>query len=370
MPSAEMHGNLFHLLSYYHPNLPPSTSPPANSIAMSLAEVYSNTEVCKLEEKFTVVKKSDSVWEGKYPLEPFRPDARGVYGGEFAAQSVAAAFESVEDKEFTPHSFHSYFLKAGLNESVMRYEVTNTSQGRNYCNRLVKVFQSHSNQLCYILMISFTRNNLILARKTAFANLSEEQKYNPKTKIPLEFSKAPHPWFTKYKDNVDELPAFEHTNGNLVSALPYELLKFDREGEEFKKDIPSRRYGGFVKVNNNLKLAKDVARQKIIDLAFVSDSFFLTTIVRAMGIPLLEKNVLDFFRVSLDHNVYIHDVDFDPTDWMFMDYNFERMSNDRPLCIVELYSRDGRQIASIQQEALAYVPIKLANRSVGGSYKL
>lgn len=335
---------------------------------MSLDSVYTSTDVCKMEEKFSLVQKADSVWEGKYPLEPFQRDARGVYGGEFAAQSVAAATASVNDHEFTPHSFHLFFLKAGLPDLVMRYEVENTSQGRNYCNRLVKVFQTHTNQLCFILMVLFARNNLIHNRKKAYSSLTEEQQHNPKVRVPFEFSRKPHPWFFKYVDRIDELPQFEHTNGNITNALPFELLKM--EEDELQQDIPNRRLGGFCKVNDNLEQAKDKQTLRIVDFTFLLDSFFLTTMVRALGLPVLEKRVLEFFRVSLDHNVYIHDIDFDPTDWMFMDYVFLRMSNDRILCIVEVYDKTGKHVASIQQEGLAILPIKHIKRSAGGSYKL
>lgn len=337
---------------------------------MSLEELYNKDDVSRLEEKFSVVKKLETEYEGKYPLEQFREGARGVYGGEFAAQTLLAAYDSVEDPEFSPHSLHSYFLKAGSTESTMRFEVEKTSQGRNYCSRLVKVYQLHTNQLCYIMIVSFTRKNLIDQRKKEFAELDEDKKYHPRTKIPLEFTSGPHPWFDKYVDRLDELPSFEHTNGNLFTVLPPEVIRNKPTGEELSLEIPYRRYGGFFRVNDRLDLAKNKDKQRHIDLAFGSDSYFLVTMVRALGIPLMSKGALDFFRVSLDHTVYFHDNDFDPTDFMFMDYNFERLSNDRVLCSVRIYGRNRKHIATVAQEALTYVPLALADKAQGATYKL
>lgn len=337
---------------------------------MSLEELYENENVSRLEEKFSVIRKLETEFEGKYPLEFFREGARGVYGGEFAAQSLLAAYDSVDDPDFSPHSFHSYFLKAGSNKLNMRYEVTVTSQGRNYCSRLVKTYQLHTNQLCYIMIASFVRKNLIDGRKKEFADLDTEKRFEPRTKVPLEFTSSPHPWFDKYVDRVDELPSFEHTNGNLLTVLPPEMIRGGPSEEELKLEIPYRHYGGFFKVNNKLNLAKNPDKQRHIDLTFGSDSYFLMTLVRALGIPMMSKGALDFFRVSLDHTVYFHDNDFDPTDYMFMDYNFERLSNDRVLCSVKIYSRQRKHVATVTQEALSFVPLALANKAQGATYKL
>lgn len=337
---------------------------------MSLEELYENPNVSRMEEKFSVIKKLDTEYEGKYPLELFREGARGVYGGEFAAQSLLAAYDYVDDPEFSPHSFHSHFLKAGLNQLKMRFEVEKTSQGRNYCSRLVKTYQLHTNQLCYIMTVSFVRKNLIDQRKKEFAQLGDDQKYHPRTKIPIEFTSSPHPWFDKYVKKLDSLPSFEHTNGNLLTVLPPEVMRENPLKKELSLEIPYRHYGGFFKVNDDLSKAKNPDKQRHIDLTFGSDSYFLMTMVRALGIPLMSKGALDFFRVSLDHTVYFHDSDFDPTDFMFMDYNFERLANDRVLCSVKIYSRQRKHVATVIQEALTFVPLALADRARGATYKL
>ena len=341
---------------------------PPNATHMSLLEVYLNPKVSVLEEKFSLIRQSDTDFIGKYPLEPFKENGRGTYGGEFVAQSLAAALETVRESEFHPHSLHSYFLKAGQKESPMRYEVTTTSEGRNFCNRLVKCYQLHTNQLCFIAMISFMKNNSIAKRKIEFAALEEHEKRHPRAKVPFEFLRQPHFTFDKYINKIDTLPQIVHTNGNMLHAVPPET--YELSSHEEGMDTGSKEFGLFFKVNDNLDLARDKLKARFVDLAFASDSFYLGTLARAMHIPMTEKGSTDFFRVSLDHVVYFHDIDFDPTDWMFLDYKFVRMSNDRVLVAVLIFTRDRRLIATVTQEAVAFLPLRLVDRARGGTYKL
>lgn len=322
----------------------------------------------KLEEKFAVIKKLKGEYVGKHPLEPFTEGARGSYGGDFIAQTLLVAWETVEDKEFEPHSFHSYFLKAGLSESVMRYEVDFTSDGRNFCSRLVKCYQLHTNQLCFMLMASFIKDNNIDLRKKKFANLSEEKQLHERTSVPFEFAREPIPIFDKYIDKIDTLTQFEHTNDNLAHAIPPETWLV--QDEENSMDPAVKQFGLFARVNDDLQNAKDKSKTSVIDLVFATDSFFLGTMTRSLGIPLGHKHSTNFFRVSLDHSVYFHDTNFDPTEWMFLDYRFHRMSNDRILVIASFFTKEKKLIATVSQEAIAFMPMRVVKHTKGGSYKL
>lgn len=344
-----------------------------STLSKKLEELYDNPDVCKLEEKFSVVRSPESTPEAKvmeftanYPLEPFREDTRGTYGGEFVAQSLVAAWDSIADPEFDIHSLHSYFLKAGLMKSVMRYEVTVTSEGRNYCSRLVKCYQLHSNELCFILMASFTRNNDIHKRQEQFSALDQEKQLHPRTKVPFEFLRSPHYTFDKYKDRLDELSQLEHTNGNLIHAMIPETWRGTKKEEHV--DPGNREFGLFFKVVDNPSRAKNPHRTKMVDFVFASDSIYLSTVMRAV-LPKLDYSK-DFFRVSLDHTVYIHDTNFDPTEWIFLDYKFVRLSNDRVLVTSLYFTMDKRLVATVQQEAMTLFPLGLVKLSKHGSYKL
>lgn len=327
---------------------------------MSIAEVYDNN-VCKMEEKFSLKKISETILDGNYPLEPFREGARGTYGGEFVAQGILAAWETVDGPDYSPHSFHSYFLKAGSNESAMRWEVTKTSDGRNYCNRLVRCYQKHNNKLCFMLTASFTRNNSIRQRKLDY-------EANPGDKIPFEFQRTPQYFFDKYYDQLDEMPYFEHTNGNLQHIIPPEYDS-GMPSDFLSKETGLRDLGFFVRVNDDISLAKNKLKAKLVGMAFASDSLYLSLLACSLGIQ-LKQEIFEFFRVSLDHTVYYHDIEFDPTQWLFLDYRFSRMSNDRVLCQCQVFDKTGKMVVSIIQEALVVMPKKIIDDAIGGTYKL
>ncbi|KAF8004981.1 hypothetical protein HF325_000438 [Metschnikowia pulcherrima] len=187
--------------------------------------------------------------------------------------------------------------------------------------------------------------------KKNFQELPENIKRNPRTKVPFEFLRSPHYTFFKYANKLDSMLSIEHTNGNMSHIFPAETWKRPKRGRE--NEPGSREFGLFFK-----NKAKDKGKARMIDFAFASDSLYLSTVMRAVFSRLdYQKN--DFFRVSLDHTIYYHDTDFDPTQWMFLDYKFERLSNDRVLVTSRYFTLDKRLVATALQEALCFFPFDL-----------
>lgn len=338
---------------------------------MSLAEVYEDPNTSTMEEKFLVVKIKDNVYEGKYPLEMFAAGMRGVYGGDLVAQSLIAIWETIEDKEFSPHSMHGYFLKAGLANSPIRWEIQTKNAGRNYINKEAMGYQSDTNKLCFTLTASFTRNNNVKQRKIEYAEKAKsltDAKEIAKLPVPFEFQRTPQYLFKKYLGQLDDMPYVEHINGNIRHIFPPEVFMDDPK-EFQEKEIGMRDFGLFFKVMDDLSVAKNPYRTKFSDLAFASDSAYLSMLIRAVGLK-FNVSTASYFRVSLDHALYFHDDDFDPTEWMFLDFRFSRMSNNRVLCQCQIFTQDGRMVLSIVQEALAFIPLKAVEKATGGSYKL
>lgn len=316
---------------------------------MSLQDLYKQEDICKIEEKFTLIKQNvpdadgkPQVYLGKYPLEPFRDGARGTYGGELICQGVLACWESVSDPEMSPHSMHSYFVKAGSIESPIRWEVQIINNGRNYANRLALGYQSHNNKLVYTIQVSFVKNNSYQTRLL----LTNEAK--------LFLQKKPQAFFYKYKDQLQDLNYIEHTHEFIQNIIPREYLE-----PNYNIDLNlqgSQELGFFVRFNDHHHLAKNSLKTKITQLSYISDSLYLGTLVKALGLPIAGHHfdTLDFFRVSLDHSVYYHDIDFDPSNWLFLDYRFSRLNNDRVLCQCSVFTLEGKMVASIVQEGLVY----------------
>lgn len=331
-----------------------------------MEEVYENRDRCVMQEKFHLDRLSDNVLKGKYPLEPYEETLEAVFGGELVTQTVLAAWRTIDDVAFSPHSVHSYFVKAASSKTPLRFEVDTNSQGKTFINKSVKVFQDDGNELIYVMNCSFVRNNNSLNKKLRYTK-------GETTRVPFEFSKTPNEIFQQYIneniDNLDSLVIIQNNNELLHLAVPLLFMDVDKEKIE-SNAVGDRELGFFVKIADQLPNdPREALKMKFCGLCYISDGFFLGSILRALGVPLTPET-FQFFRVSLDQSIYIHDNDFDSTQWLFCDYRFHRMVNERVLCVVTYFDRDGKLIATVIQEALLSLPKTLVDQANGGSYKL
>ncbi|KAK6204816.1 HotDog domain-containing protein [Scheffersomyces amazonensis] len=329
-----------------------------------LVSVFENDDINKFETRLEVLEdKTNStnektVYVGKYPLLPFRDGMRGTFGGEFIAQGILAAWQSIPSDDFTPHSLHAYFLKAGSIESPTRWEILKINDGRNFINRLVKAYQVHTNQLVYSFQISFTKNNDFHKREETY----QQQLANGDTKIrsiPFQTGSLPGPMYYKYKDSLDDLPLIEHTHEHVQHIVPPEFFKETNLID--LNDLGNKQFGLFCRMTDDLSLAKNPIRTKFAQVGFLSDSLYLASIVHALGLSLAEEK--DLFRVSLDHSLYFHDFNFDPTDWLYLDYRFEKVGNDRCLVHARFFTIQGKLFATVTQEALLFLNKRLTDHA-------
>jgi len=68
---------------------------------------------------------------------------------------------------------------------------------------------------------------------------------------------------------------------------------------------------------------------------------------------------MGFFRHALPPEFFdcvnFHDVNFDPTKWMFMSWIYDRMVNNRVLVNCFIYTLNGAMVVSIRQEGLSFI---------------
>ncbi|MEO8248738.1 MAG: acyl-CoA thioesterase II, partial [Burkholderiales bacterium] len=83
-------------------------------------------------------------------------------------------------------------------------------------------------------------------------------------------------------------------------------------------------------------------------LAYASDFGLLRAALRPHGLTFLRP---DLQAASLDHAMWFHR-DFRVDDWLLYSVDSPSAQGARALCRGELYSRDGRLVASVAQEGL------------------
>ncbi|CAH2354358.1 peroxisomal acyl-coenzyme A thioester hydrolase 1 [[Candida] railenensis] len=315
----------------------------------------------ELQEPFELVKISENSFKSKHFLTKPHPSVRGVYGGNLAGQAVLVAIRTVP-KGFVPHSLHSYFVKAGLPDRDFFWEVERLSDGKSFCNRIVKALQD--GEVKYVAQISLTTKNSMKQQQSAYEEFKkkvssgeadEDDDILPVSK-PVHFGRPYPKWLGKYSpDEIKINPRVD--NRHISHKLPPEMtdLELTRKDEE-NTPATERQLSYFVKWGNQNKpdlRAADLDEFRYTGLAFISDSIFLTRIARVLRIPNLDHGQMAFyFSVSLDHIIYFHDSDFDPTEWMSFSFNAVRFSNDRALIEGEFFDSKGKHIASVIQEGI------------------
>jgi acyl-CoA thioesterase-2 len=90
----------------------------------------------RLREILEVEPHHGDVFVGTGPPYPWG----GLYGGQIMAQALRAACHTVADGKL-PHSLHGYFLRGGVMEEAVRYEVERLRDGRSIATRRVVAFQ-------------------------------------------------------------------------------------------------------------------------------------------------------------------------------------------------------------------------------------
>ncbi|KAK6204815.1 thioesterase-like superfamily-domain-containing protein [Scheffersomyces amazonensis] len=302
--------------------------------------------------------KEVEYYEGIKPLNKPTPTARGVYGGNLCGQALIVALESVPaNSGLVPHSLHSYFVKAGDDKIPCQYKVEKLSDGRNFANRLIRVFQN--DELKYIIMVSLTKKNSMDKARKDYHQNNDTVKKPP---LPIEFQKEVDSTFYKY--SLNDLPTqFSYdTSGVLEYKFPPNYIDPKFNENEHLLQPGDRSLSFWIRVNDNTP-GKSSTAAKFAGFGVLSDSVYLSSLGRILhlpnynnGLPLgaLGTEEVHFFSLSLDHSIYFHDEYFEPKDWIYVTFSAPKLSNNRALLTAHYYDQTGRLFATIVQEGLVF----------------
>lgn len=323
-----------------------------------------------LEEAFELVQTGHNTFEGKRPLTKPNPKSRGVYGGNLAGQAILAAARTIPTG-FTPHSFHSLFVKNVSDQIPVTWEVDQDSNGRNFCCRTVRGIQD--GRIKYIVDISFTKRNSVKEAEREHQNYLDRRRTKMAASEGTEnvdeddededddLAQKPFYFLTPYPEwlkNIDKSKMIHSTalgrRRFIEHLMPQQLLSL--EGTKYEESIPAskRKLAFFVRLGDGT-LKIDPAMQ-FAGLAVITDSLFLTKLARLLRISTVNLNeAAHYFSVSLDHNIYFHDTDFDCTEWIAFGFKALRLVNNRVLLEAELHNTAGQHIATVIQEGLVHL---------------
>ena len=259
-----------------------------------------------------------------------------VFGGQVLAQAINAASRTVTSKRLL-HSMHAYFLEAGNLELPIIYNVDIVRDGGSFSVRRVTAQQNETT--IFILSSSFHE-------KEAGYNHQIEMKTNIKQPEELlgwtdilqqygDFLPKSIKSFFEIERPVEFKPTVIVNPLDRKDLPPYNDVWFKLKGTASGLDLPTK--------------------QQI--LTYISDYNIL---ISSLNPHASKAHLGNTKTASLDHSMwYFRDFDFD--DWLLYSMESPNASSARGFARGNIFSRDGKLIASVAQEGLLR-PIKKDNK--------
>ncbi|MDQ0465666.1 acyl-CoA thioesterase-2 [Caulobacter ginsengisoli] len=249
-----------------------------------------------------------------------------IFGGFVIAQALLAAYETVEDR--VCHSLHAYFIRPGDVRIPVLYEVDRSRDGGSFTTRRVIAIQN--GKQIFNLAASF-----------------QVQEEGLEHQFPMPAAPSPEDILTEWDralaDNSKLPPQMiEHMKRRPVDVRwpdPQDI--FNPVPKPPRKQVWMR---SKAPIGDNIKLQQAA-------LAYASDMAFMETALRVHGLTWQTPGLQS---ASLDHAMWFHRPS-DFHDWILFDQDCPSTSQGRGFLRGEMYSRDGRLLASVAQECLMRV---------------
>jgi acyl-CoA thioesterase-2 len=250
-----------------------------------------------------------------------------IYGGQVIAQSLLAAYETVEAR--VCHSLHCYFIRPGDPTVPIVFEVDRSRDGGSFTTRRVVAVQ-HGKQI-FVLAASFK---------------DPEEGFFHQSPMPA----GPH--WSELPDEVEMAREFAEKMGD---KLPPQARRWMRKRPIEMRSQDARSYwttGAKEPVSQHWFRCRtpigDDAHMHQVILAYASDMNLLSTAMRPYGVHWQTPN---FQSASLDHAMWFHK----PTDfnqWHLYACESPSAFDGRGLIRGASYAEDGTLVASVAQEGL------------------
>jgi acyl-CoA thioesterase II len=255
-----------------------------------------------------------------------------VFGGQVLAQAINAACRTITNGRIL-HSMHSYFLEAGNLDLPITYNVSIVRDGGSFSVRRVTAHQKETT--IFILSASFHKKE---------DGYNHQIDMNNGIKQPEELLS----WTDMLEQFGEVIPP--RTKEFLMIDRPVEFKPVEVVNPYNKEDLPPFS-NVWIKLKGESNQLDLETKQQI--LTYISDYNILAA---AMNRHASKAHWGNTQTASLDHSMwYFRDFDFD--DWLLYSIESPNTSNARGLAKGNIFTRDGKLIASVAQEGLMR-PIK------------
>jgi acyl-CoA thioesterase-2 len=255
-----------------------------------------------------------------------------VFGGQVLAQALNAASRTIASQRVL-HSMHAYFLEAGDLECPITYHVSKIRDGGSFSVR--RVTASQKGKTIFILAASFHKIEAGYEHQIEMkSNIKQPEDLLSWTDMRNEFGEA--------------LPKGLKTFLEVKRPIEFKPTTFANPLRP--KDLPPH-HDVWFKLKGDVGTLDLATKQQI--LTYISDYNILVSTLNPHAGKAHWGNTQ---TASLDHSMwYFRDFDF--SDWLLYSMDSPSTSKARGLARGNIFTRDGKLIATVAQEGLIR-PIK------------
>ena len=248
-----------------------------------------------------------------------------VFGGQVLGQALMAAMRTVSEPR-PVHSLHGYFLLGGDPAHPIVYDVERTRDGGSFTTRRVKAIQH--GRIIFTMSASFHKDEEGYVHQAAMPDVPPPEGLPSVAELMSQM-------LDKMPESMRRYWARQHP----VDLRPVDLSRYmSRDPAPALQHIWLRTNGT---LNNDIRLHAAI-------LAYASDFTLLDTALVPHGKLLFDP---DIQLASLDHAMWFHRP-FRADEWLLYTQDSPNGSGARGFCRGNVFTRDGRLIASVAQEGL------------------
>lgn len=281
----------------------------------------SHTVVAELVELLQLERLEDNLFRG----QSRDIGTRCVFGGQVLGQALSAAQQTVAPDR-AAHSLHAYFLRPGDMQAPIVYNVEPTRDGTSFSVRRVVAIQHGKPILNGTVSFHIAEDGV--EHQASMPDVPDPDDLEPPpSPSPEELAKAPakvQRWLTR-QGPFEFRPVYPRSDLHPPRRPPYQPVWF--------------------------RLIAPVADSPVLHrtlLAYASDFHLIGTTLFPHGVSYLQPNVT---VASLDHALWFHRP-FRTDDWLLYSCDSPTAQSARGLARGQVFTRDGRLVASTAQEGL------------------
>ncbi|MCA1750045.1 MAG: acyl-CoA thioesterase [Parasphingopyxis sp.] len=254
------------------------------------------------------------------------PGGRGrIFGGQVIAQGLAAAERTVEDDR-APHSLHAYFMRPGDEDFPIIFRVVRDRDGGSFSTR--RVIAQQKGRPILSMAVNFQIPETGLSHQAPMPEVPDPDSLESE--------------LDRMKRNEDKIP--EKMRWMMLRPRPFDMRPVEGYDHREAEKHPPVSHIWF----RTVAPMPDGPAIHRAALAHASDSRLLGTAMLPHGVSWTTHNMQ---TASLDHALWLHE-DFRADEWLLYATDSTWSGHARGFNRGQVFTRDGRLVASVAQEGL------------------